>query len=717
MAFIEPNSHIKIYRGIESSGKRRPIFKTQAAQTAYFTRHLAYDYTPTTHVKYTTSRVRVGLSVAQLLGCNYLSFVNPAFGNKVYYANIVGDPIYINNDCTEIEYAVDYAQTDMFNVTLEPCYIDREHLSDEDYTKSQANAFDPSIMEFWTSEPLPVDKDLEKDYSVSMDTRGAFMAARRKWSGTEDYDKIITLVAFAPVTPPSTAEADWFNAFLEAAADVYSTFGFSFAYSTQSFTVGSATRDAGVVWPSKKLADALGVPTPWAAETMPKFQSDFKRPYNIVAFEDDTAIFGTEAFFDHLTLWGATDNIIAIHALPAYMVFEMFKPITESHSTVRVLTPPKTYDSYTLHNTKLVRYPFSYIRAIAPNGETKEFQFERCTDVTEAEEPVTDFTYPMYFDLLTDYNAQPIVSLIPLNYKIKTPGNSLIYTEDFKPNIFERLDFQTIPQVPYTTDAFLAGLAAANADMLSSRTLQNQQQLLNAEYQVGYDANDVLISGYRHGAQTATDIVAAGADTLGAAASLSTGNVAGATEGVNAVAQRMLNVAERQTQLDRAADNWRYNQAKVDLQKNMMADSANLALSQLEGNAVYKNFKDTKAAYVCDKYTPSSGTGTYFYNDASVMDFIILVVALRTDILKKYDMWFNNYGYNSGRYGVPRVMAYMSNAETGRPHFAPSGVEGESVTYIKTSGASVKAPSKTSETFWETMLDNGIQWIKGEDLT
>jgi len=714
--FIEPNSHIKIYRNIESSGKRRPIFKTAAAQSAYFASHLAFDYTPTTHVKYTMNKVRVGLSVAQLLGCNYLSFVNPSYGNKVYYAQILGDPVYINNECTELTYAVDYCQTDMFNVTLEPCYIDREHLSDEDFEKSIRNPYDTSIKEFWTSEPLPMTKDIERDYDVEEDTQKAILVARKKWKGTEDYNKMITIVAFSPVTPPNSTEEDWYRYMLSYMFSTDSHYGMSFVYSTTDI---DSNHSAGEVWCSAKLQDIIGTHNP-------KFQSNFSRPYNIVAMENNAGLFGDNGILDHFTLWGATDSILAIHSLPAYMVFEMFRPTDIDDAVVSIKPLTSAVELLTAHNTKLFRYPYRYLRAIAPNGDTKEFQFERSTDITEGTYVGID-PPKFYFDIVTDYNSQPIVSLIPMNYKMKTPGNTVFVSDAFKPNVYERLDFSSVPQVPYTTDAFLAGLAAANADILASRTVENENQLLHTKNQLDYSANDIMIQGYRHGFQTIDDIVnilgtsASATDTLSlegvtrqgtAQYSYDPTGIYGAA--MNA-ANKMLDIAQRQNNIDRSLDSLAYNRNKVGLQQNMMEDSANLSLNALEQNNVYHNIAKTKPLYVSDKYVPSVGTGTYFYNDACVMDFILLVVMLRSDIMAKYDQWFSNYGYSQGIFAQPKIMKYISNAETGKPHFAPSG--GMNVTYIKTSGAAVKAPSKTSETFWEAMLDGGVQFIKGEELT
>jgi hypothetical protein len=159
---IVPDSTITLYGGVDIDNGEQLVFKSRANQTAYFQSKLVRAQTPCTVVR-KTGRLRVEIAGSVIATCNYLSFINPHFDNKIVYARII-DYDYINNECVEISYVIDYWQTWMFDVTFEDMYIEREHLSQADFAKAETNPFDPTIYEFRTAENLPIAKELEKNY-------------------------------------------------------------------------------------------------------------------------------------------------------------------------------------------------------------------------------------------------------------------------------------------------------------------------------------------------------------------------------------------------------------------------------------------------------------------------------------------------------------------------------------------------------------------------
>lgn len=701
--FIEPNSHIKIYRNIESSGSRRPLFKTQAAQTAYFTAHLAFDYTPTTVVKHQLNHVRVGLTVAQLQGCNYLSFVNPSFGNKVYYANIVSDPIYVNNECTELIYAVDFCQTDMFNVTMEPCYNDREQLTDEDYTKSVTDPFDDTIQELFTSEPLSVSKDLEINYTMTDDqSSDCFLAGHsiEHAEGVTPY-AYMDVIAIPHITPPNPTALQWFGAWLLDLINSDTHYGMIFY--NGSIQVNDQVI-SGFRFSDKMLDDLI--------EGTPEYYSDINPTYDIFCCEVPRAldnnydpIWGEDGLIANLNTWASTNgtaanNILAVHKVPAFCIANMFGT---RHNFVNVDLP----DVSSYHNKKLARYPFSYIRVETPTGDTKELQFERFDlKALTLEKPDT-----AQLDIVFDYNTTPELSLVPMYYKRKGAGATRLH------NFSERLTFNAIPQMPYTTDSFLASLAAANADILARRTASASYDIDNAMKQMGYAQTDLTIQEIRNGQQQIKEDAELTASALATAVTAPTivGGIVGAYHTAQTGMKNYVNQTERQNALDRANSNLEATKAKTQMEYSKFYSAGGLSLQYVDASPIYDEMKDTKPLYVCDNYISPVGTGLQYYSKASFWDFIVTRVKLRDSILQKYDQWFSNYGYASGRYGVPRIAAYIANAATGKPHFAPSG--SQKITYVKTTDAHVIAPNKTSEQFWEAMLNGGCQFIKGEELT
>ena len=164
---IVPNSTISLYSGVEIDNDEQLVFSSLAGQNAYFINKRVLAEAPCTVVR-KTGALRIEVSPASILnGCNYISFINPMFENKTIYARII-DYDYINNECVEITYAIDYWQTWMFDVQFEDTYIEREHLSEEDWNKAEQNPYDPTIYEFRTDENLVTSRDLEKlNYSLS----------------------------------------------------------------------------------------------------------------------------------------------------------------------------------------------------------------------------------------------------------------------------------------------------------------------------------------------------------------------------------------------------------------------------------------------------------------------------------------------------------------------------------------------------------------------
>lgn len=155
--YIVPSSTVNLYRGVPYDTGRVVAFSSKAKQSAYFQRKLVQSAVPCTYVRRTGEvRLEVPLSVAK--NCNYMSFVNPDFENVTWYAAI-DDYEYINNGCTAITYTIDYFQSLCFSVTFDPCSIDREQLSVDDYNKSVQNPYNFNILELQTAENINLPDD------------------------------------------------------------------------------------------------------------------------------------------------------------------------------------------------------------------------------------------------------------------------------------------------------------------------------------------------------------------------------------------------------------------------------------------------------------------------------------------------------------------------------------------------------------------------------
>lgn len=133
--YITPNSTIILYKGIplDNAYNDTIYFASAAAQTAYFDA-IANDRKLTfgnyTYQRVNSDSIKVGVSPDSIYNYNYMRFQNTAYGNKWFYAFITSID-YVNDNTALIHYEIDVIQTWLFDVTLDPCYVEREHTSSD----------------------------------------------------------------------------------------------------------------------------------------------------------------------------------------------------------------------------------------------------------------------------------------------------------------------------------------------------------------------------------------------------------------------------------------------------------------------------------------------------------------------------------------------------------------------------------------------------------
>lgn len=141
MAYIAPNSTIKLLSRVPICNDFNDSvwYSTPTAQFNDFSSYALHtlneytyqrhgrDYIRVTLPNITTSNPTPNNNVADaLLDVNYMMFRNTNFGDKWFYA-FVTDVEYVNNSCAELKYEIDPIQTFMFDYSLQPCYVEREH--------------------------------------------------------------------------------------------------------------------------------------------------------------------------------------------------------------------------------------------------------------------------------------------------------------------------------------------------------------------------------------------------------------------------------------------------------------------------------------------------------------------------------------------------------------------------------------------------------------
>ena len=126
--YIAPDSTIELFRNLKlDNGYANTMwFVDVTAQNTFFTTHYYLRYNSYTYQRKDIGVVRIGAPISSLYAVDYMRFKNTLFENKWFYA-FVTSVEYINNDTTAIHYVIDVIQTYMFDWTLEPCLIERQH--------------------------------------------------------------------------------------------------------------------------------------------------------------------------------------------------------------------------------------------------------------------------------------------------------------------------------------------------------------------------------------------------------------------------------------------------------------------------------------------------------------------------------------------------------------------------------------------------------------
>lgn len=132
---IQPQSVFKILSGVPLSyGNDYSIrFASASAQETYFNSKVEYAYTDFSYVRENRT-VRVPVVADSIYKCNYCMFKNLGFGNKWFYGFIT-DIEYVNNSVTALTIEIDHYQTWLFNFTLGECFVEREHVIDDEIGK------------------------------------------------------------------------------------------------------------------------------------------------------------------------------------------------------------------------------------------------------------------------------------------------------------------------------------------------------------------------------------------------------------------------------------------------------------------------------------------------------------------------------------------------------------------------------------------------------
>ena len=717
---IQPDSTVTLYGGVDidmTSGVQI-AFSSIANQRAYFASKLVQSTVNCTTVK-KTGALRLEVAGSVVKNCNYLSFVNPSFDNKVWYARIT-DYNYVNNECTEISYLIDFWQTFMFDVDYEPCGVARQYLNETDYAKAVANPYDPSIYAFQTDEGLPYGKSLEprtynyrmyKDNSDQTFYDGEYVLHCQEYTTEagvlDDMSDADTyaIISLAPVDfeeLPDGAESNWEDILYQIEArGGFTILPDAFSY----FTTHSVN-------PLVRVEHHL-----WQA---------FPHPYYIIAipiaakdtYNEDYLI---NKLLNLLTTWNAVSQIISIYGAKKYIIDSF--GVSNRTGDFDWNSPRANYRSsyyrrnisgnpnYVPHCQKLYLAPYSYIRVETPSGDTKEYQYENFSRVIANPDSPIRFTY------MSNLNNSLSTILAPNNYKailglsdnITITGIIMTPSETCNMNLLERIEITDHPQIPFNTDGYLTFLSSQCMNLIGSHTIDMEVQLAQKQYsgvasavsEIGqvFNPSNAAYVGERekegvNKKEGSTGIKYTSAFNGGAAIS----NGANIVNGFMSAAGDVLEVNATLEAIGEAEQFVGRNRGEKDLS--------------------FGRYDDTKPAYANDIYHPGSASTSMYTRWTTGEDFKLTHVRLRDAILEKYDTYFKTYGYSfASVVDVPYALRYVKG-QTGNnnlPHWEQ--VNGKDSTYVKTNDAHVTHNMLPVSVAIEGMLNSGVRFLKGESLT
>lgn len=126
--YIQPNTNIRFLKNcpLDNTYDHTIYFASVTEQTDYFIGLTKYFYNDLTYIRLNKGTLKIQRKSEDLYDCNYLMYQNTSFGNKWFYAFITSVE-YVNNNTSLVTFEIDDMQTWFFDVTLEQCFVEREH--------------------------------------------------------------------------------------------------------------------------------------------------------------------------------------------------------------------------------------------------------------------------------------------------------------------------------------------------------------------------------------------------------------------------------------------------------------------------------------------------------------------------------------------------------------------------------------------------------------
>ena len=135
MAYVQPNSVIQLFRGINLDNRymHTIYFASESAQNTWFTSKVSLTFQAQSYVRYTRNSIKLKADTTDITDCTYLRFKNDRSVDKWFYA-FINSVEYLNENTCLITYEIDVMQTWFIqNGAIRPSYILRQHVNDDTF--------------------------------------------------------------------------------------------------------------------------------------------------------------------------------------------------------------------------------------------------------------------------------------------------------------------------------------------------------------------------------------------------------------------------------------------------------------------------------------------------------------------------------------------------------------------------------------------------------
>lgn len=635
MSIIAPDSDVTLYAGVETSTIKRPVFSSVANQRSYFAGKVYRTKVGCTYCNGNAGDPLIlEIPISEMYNFNYMSFKNKAFENKEIYARVM-PPIYINNEVMAVPYVIDRFQTFMFDAEIEECCVERETLSNTEYNSYEvAHPFSnlDDTPYFYTREPLSFDIGVR---------------CLNQWkNGSYDDPEYATQYR------------------IDMGADGKSKYniidhaGFS----------GKNTAPVIIMCVSQTFETLQEGEIPHADD--PEYNNQAKFPsccknyvFSVPDFKwlDPSTLqpmpgdYDLKKFLEAYTVNNAISSIVGLYYLPA-----SFARMTRTTVLLNITPSATELASY---SSKLLRFPYMYLRVTDFLGNKKEYKIEDFVGNRNVSKSAGTLT--LAFNIDFTFNGYPQMTLTPVNYKVTDTA------ADEARNFDEKMIVTDFPQVGYNTDGYLTYLGSVL-----------RGQVVKDATAAPWAYNPVL--------NTAGNIAQGLGNIFGNAKS---GEAAMLVNGVGETAG-----------MNNRAFNFGVNRSLHNA-ANEFKDKSYGEFSKT--NAIPTGLQECAKAFANDEYHSGGSIASLPAYQFDRLGYTFELIRPHSSLMQAYTEYLTMYGYNRNQLKVPNIKNYLHGGDG--PHF-----NNKNMAYLKTVGAVISGVDVETENEFEQIFNGGCWFVKGD---